>query len=67
VKTGNDTLIQLKVLNNSKVAELNISDIQLTGTQSASFELVNVAQMKIAAGDSTNVQIKLKSAADGNL
>jgi len=65
VKTGNDTLIQLKVLNNSKVAELNISDIQLTGTQSASFELVNVAQMKIAAGDSTNVQIKLKSAADG--
>lgn len=65
VKTGNDTLIQLKVLNNSKVAELNISDIQLTGTQSASFELVNAAQMKIAAGDSTNVQIKLKSAADG--
>jgi hypothetical protein len=65
VKTGNDTLIQLKVLNNSKVAELNISDIQLTGTQIASFELANAAQMKIAAGDSTNIQVKLKAVSQG--
>jgi len=65
VKTGNDTLIQLKVLNNSKSAPLNISDIQLTGSQSASFELVNTAQVKIAAGDSTTVKVRLKSLTTG--
>jgi hypothetical protein len=65
VKTGNDTLIQLKVLNNSKAAELNISDIQLTGSQNTFFKLLNVAQMKIAAGDSAIVQVKLNATAEG--
>ena len=65
VKTGNDTLITLKVLNNSKGAELNIANIQLTGSQSSSFQLVTSAQLKIAAGDSTNVKLKLISVSGG--
>lgn len=65
VKTGNDTLIPLKVLNNSKAAELNISNIQLSGNQSTYFQLVNAAQMKISAGDSTVIQVKLKATIQG--
>ncbi len=65
VKTGNDTLIKIKVLNNSKTADLDISSASLSGSQSAFFELNNGAQTKIAAGDSLLLQIKLNATAEG--
>ena len=65
VKTGNDTLIKVKLFNNSKTASLAMSNAVLSGSQSSSFTLLNGSQTQVAAGDSLVLQIKLNATTDG--
>lgn len=65
VKTGNDTLIKVKIFNNSKTASLAMSSAVLSGTQASSFTLLNGSQTQVAAGDSLILQIKLNATTSG--
>lgn len=59
VQTGNDTLISLLVANNSKMEDLVISDLKLSGSQASSFELQTAAPDTIKPLEYTNILVHL--------
>lgn len=65
VQTGNDTLITLNVANNSKMEDLVISDLKLSGAQASSFELQSSAPITIKPLESTSVLVHLTATSAG--
>ena len=65
LQTGNDTLINLNVANNSKMEDLVISDLRLSGAQASSFELQSTAPITIKPLESASLLVHLTATTSG--